>query len=131
MRFFAPALAAIMATAAIPSVALADISYTFNVPVAVTNLSKGSNITVECSVYNAQNGQGTQLATGTASLGFSTTNGVSSGTAAVPVSSPTLPVSYKCWFLVYNGSTVLNIVNGTPENPQPGWKGNMLTSGNF
>jgi hypothetical protein len=133
MRFFATAFAAIVAAAAIPSVALADVSYTFNVPVTLSNLTPSQVAYVDCNLYSGTNGGGTLLGGGEGAPIPVTANGSYSGTYTVVESSPTLPASYRCWIIVTakGSSTTLNIINGRPDAPQPGWTGTMLTSGNF
>jgi hypothetical protein len=132
MRYFAFVLATLLIAAAMPSTAFADWAYTFQVPVTVSNLPAGSALQVECHLWAGLNRSGATLAAQTSGAAQVIVNtGSYSGTITVKASSPTAPASYGCWLEIYVGSTMANIVNGTPTNPSPGWTGTMLVTGNL
>lgn len=134
MRTLFGTIAAVVALAT-PSIALADYSYTFQIPASATNIVSGSKIQAECSLYPGAGGGGPQLSTGTSqTLPLTPAGGAWNGTLTVAVTAPTKPGSYKCWLLVWAPGTalsLLNIVNGTPENAVPGWTGTMYTTVNL
>lgn len=131
MRTFPSALFAALVAVAVPSIALADYSYTFNIPAAVNNVPAGANVQAECSLYPGPNGSGQQLQTGTSTT-VPSANGAYSGTFTVKVSSTAKPASYACWLMVWGaGNSLVNIQNGTPTNPVPGWTGTMYTAANI
>jgi hypothetical protein len=133
MRTFLVTIAAAVA-AAFPAAALADYTYVFQVPATATNIVSGSGIQAECSLYNGAGGSGGQLATNTSAptQSLSPAGGAWNGTLTVKVTSSAKPASYKCWLLVWGpGNSLLNIVNGTPENAASGWTGTMYTAANL
>jgi|SRR5580698_1246969 hypothetical protein len=129
MRFFVSSLAAVLA-AAMPTLAMAAYNYTFNVPVTLNNMPAGAVSTLECSLYQGINASGGQIGTATAML----TTSSAQQNMSIPVSAPTKPGSYSCWVVVSAkiGSTAsINIQNGTPTAPVPGWTGQMVTTANI
>ena len=126
MRFFVSSLAAVLA-AATPAVAMAAYNYTFNVPVTLNNMPAGAVATAECSLYAGLNGSGGQMATETATLSISP----GPQTVSIPVSAPTKPGSYSCYVIVgakFGAASSINIQNGVPTSPMPGWTGPMVTT---
>jgi hypothetical protein len=129
MRFFVSSVAALLAIAA-PAVAMAAYNYTFNVPVTLNNLPAGAVATAECSLFAGINASGGQVATATATLN----SAPGPQSISIPVSAPAKPGSYSCWVIVsakIGSSTSINIQNGTPTSPVPGWTGQMLTTANI
>jgi hypothetical protein len=131
MRSFASILTTMLVAAALPSAAFADYQYTFQVPATLSNVPAGAGIQVECNMWAGPNRSGAQVAAQTSGNPVTATNGTYSGTFVVKASSTTAPGSYACWLLVSSGNSSLNIVNGTPANPSPGWTGTMMTGGNL
>ncbi len=124
------ALAVAIATLLVPSVALADVSYTFQVPIAVSNLPSGAAVQAACAVYSGTNGSGSQLKYATSSAS-AVTGGSFSGTLSVSLTSPAKPASYQCYMMVYNGGKIVNLVNGNATSPADGWTGTMVTTANL
>jgi hypothetical protein len=118
--------------AATPLAALADFSYTLQVPVTVTNVPAGSTIQVTCMLYLPN----TTFQTSASSQIVRTTNGAYSGTVTVTTQlMHTRPQMYACGLTVnttsaqsINGS--INVrAPGAMASPAPGWTGTMLTQG--
>jgi len=131
MRTFGLAFMTLLLAAAMPSAALADYAYTFHVPATVSNLPAGAVVAVECNLWAGPNRSGEFLAGQTSGAGVAAVNGSYSGTFTVKVSTTSAPGSYGCWLLISIGPTIINIVDGSPTKPQPGWTGTMLASGNL
>jgi len=112
--------------ATIPTAALADFAYTFQVPTSVSNIPSGATIQAICRLYPSQNGAGSPLAEGS-SQSVNATNGIYSGTLTVKTSASAKPGSYMCFLVVSNnsGATWMNVVNGSAGMPQAGWTGKM------
>jgi hypothetical protein len=133
MRFAAFALLALLFTAALPSVALAQLvySYTLSVPVTAKNLPAGSTLNVGCLTYTGPNGAGQ---TGNLFSSSATpTNGSYSGSFSVPTTSKVPLTSYSCWVQVSVNGSVVNTQDVGHFNPpaSPGWTGTMFASGNI
>jgi len=134
MRYLASILAATFFAIGLPSVALADYSYTFTIPVQVTNLPANvTQLQVECGLYAGPNGNpsATPISFPPTSAVVAPTNGSFSGNFTVKASSPTQPGSYSCWLMVYNPSSNPLLLNLNGGAPTPGWQGQMIVGKNL
>jgi hypothetical protein len=119
-----------IAAAFVPAAALADYAYTFQIPATASNLPAGATVQAACQLFSGPNGSGGQIGYGTSQT-VSSSNGTYSGTFTVASSAPSKPGSYTCYLMISAGGKMINLINGTPTNPQSGWTGTMATTVNL
>jgi hypothetical protein len=117
-----------------PIAAFADFSYSFSVPVTVSQMPAGWGVIVTCQLFSGPSGGGTLVK----AVQSSPITGKSSFSEPVPLSTTTTTPagSYRCFLVAADaggaGSTLsvanfLGIVIGRSVNLATGWRGTPAT----